>query len=281
MPRSIREMALVLVLVGAGLVIMFSSDDERQAGTVSRVAYTILRPFQQAISSVHVRATDLWRGYVDLLGVRVENLQLKEEIAGLRRERAVLLSKERENLRLRKLLDLRDRYEFPSLVAQVIGEDALGWYRTFLINKGSEDGVLPGMPAAVAEGVVGRVVRTSASVSRVRLITDPNLSVDCRVARTRDRGVLNGYLDRECILRYVDLKARIREGDDVVTSGLDGVFPKELLLGKVSQVRNDPQGLFLEALVSPAAHFSEIEEVLVILGKRSGFDIRPGLEDGR
>ncbi len=222
MPRSIREMALVLVLVGAGLVIMFSSDDERQAGTVSRVAYTILRPFQQAISSVHVRATDLWRGYVDLLGVRVENLQLKEEIAGLRRERAVLLSKERENLRLRKLLDLRDRYEFPSLVAQVIGEDALGWYRTFLINKGSEDGVLPGMPAAVAEGVVGRVVRTSASVSRVRLITDPNLSVDCRVARTRDRGVLNGYLDRECILRYVDLKARIREGDDVVTSGLDG-----------------------------------------------------------
>ena len=113
------------------------------------------------------------------------------------------------------------------------------------------------------------------------MITDPNLSVDCRVARTRDRGVLNGYLDRECIIRYVDLKARIREGDEVVTSGLDGVFPKELPVGKVSQVRSDPQGLFLEALVTPAANFAEIEEVLVILGKRSGFDIRPGLEDGR
>jgi rod shape-determining protein MreC len=280
MPRSIREIALVLVLVGAGLVIMFSSDDERQAGPLSRVAYALLRPFQQAISFVHSQTAEVWRGYVDLVGVRAENRQLKAEIESLRRQRAILLGKETENLRLRKLLDLKDRYEFPSLVAQVIGEDAVGWYRTFLINRGSEDGVLPGMAATVAEGVVGRVVRTSSSVSRVRLITDPNLSVDCRLARTRDRGVLNGYLDRECIIRYVDLKAQIREGDEVVTSGLDGVFPKELPVGKVSRVRSDPQGLFLEALVTPSANFAEIEEVLVILGKRSGFDIRPGLEDG-
>jgi rod shape-determining protein MreC len=213
--------------------------------------------------------------------VRVENRQLKEEIQTLRRDKAELLSKERENLRLKKFLDLKDRYECPSLVAQIIGEDAVGWYRTFLINRGSEDGVMPGMPAAVPEGIVGRVVRTSGSVARVRLITDPNLSVDCRVARTRDRGILNGHLDRECILRYVDSKGKIREGDEVVTSGLDGVFPKDLPVGTVSQVRNDPQGLFLEALVKPVAQFSEIEEVLVILAKRSGFDIRPGLEDKR
>lgn len=281
MPRSIREIALVLVLVGAGLVLIFSSEDEREAGALGKVAYTVLRPIQRAVSSVHVQVRDLWKGYIDLVAVRVESRQLKEEIQTLRREKAELLSKERENLRLKKFLDLKDRYECPSLVAQIIGEDAVGWYRTFLINRGSEDGVMPGMPAAVPEGIVGRVVRTSASVARVRLITDPNLSVDCRVARTRDRGILNGHLDRECILRYVDSKAKMREGDEVVTSGLDGVFPKDLPVGTVSQVRNDPQGLFLEALVKPVAQFSEIEEVLVILAKRSGFDIRPGLEDKR
>ena len=230
---------------------------------------------------MHARAKHVWRTYVNLIGVQKENHQLREEIATLRRERAILLSKERDNLRLKKLLVLQERYELPSLVAQVIGEDAVGWYRTLLINRGSEDGILPGMPATVAEGLVGRVVTTSSSVARVRLVTDPNLSVDCRVARTRDKGVLNGYLDRECILRYINLKSEVSNGDEVVTSGLDGVFPKELVVGKVGLVRKDPQGLFLEALVTPVVNFSDIEEVLVLLSRRSGFDVQPGLEGKR
>jgi rod shape-determining protein MreC len=163
----------------------------------------------------------------------------------------------------------------------VVGEDAVGWYRTLFINKGMDDGVRSDMPVTVAEGVVGRVVNSASDMSRILLLTDPNHSVDCRVARTRDRGVLSGLLERGCMLRYINLKAEIRPGDEVVTSGLDGIFPRGLPIGKVEKVEKGTQGLFLEARVIPAVDFSEIEEVLVVLGQRGGFDIRPGLEDKR
>jgi rod shape-determining protein MreC len=278
MPRSARDIAVVLLLLGAGLFLLFAFSGDRGTGPAAGVAYAIFRPLRIAAHGVRSRAAGLWRGYVDLIGVEEENRLLRNETARLRHDLQVLKTKERENRRLRKLLKLKEHYEFPSLAAQVIGEDATGWYGTFMINRGSDDGVVPGMPATAADGVVGRVVSASASMSKVLLITDPSLSIDCRVARTRDRGVLNGYLDRKCILRYLNLKARIRPGDEVVTSGLGRVFPRGLLLGRVERVAKDAQGLFLEALVTPALDFSEIEEVLVILGRPGGFHIEPGLE---
>jgi rod shape-determining protein MreC len=193
----------------------------------------------------------------------------------------MLRVQERENRRLRKLLSLKEHHDFPTAAAQVIGEDALGWYRALIIDRGSQDGVLPGMPANAPAGVVGRVSTTSGSVSKVMLITDPGLSLDCRVARTRDRGVLSGYLAKQCIVRYVDLGSGVKSGDEVVTSGLDGIFPRNLPVGTVDQVRKDSQGMFVEALVKPSVNFSELEEVLIILGARDGFDIRPGLDDKR
>lgn len=281
MPRSFRDIAIVLLLIGGGLLLIFSSTEDREAGTVGGVVHTVLRPFQEAVSTVHLRVVGAWRDYVALVRVREENRELKEELRRLRHDRGVLLGYERENRRLKKFLNLKARYEFPSLVAQVIGEDAVGWYKTYFINRGSEDGIAPGMAATVAEGVVGRVATTTPSVSKVLLVTDPGVAIDSRVARTRDRGVLSGYLDKECVLRYLDLRSQVKPGDEVLTSGLDGVFPKGLPVGTVKQVRRDAQGLFLEALVSPAVNLSEIEEVVVVLGKRGGYDVQPGLEDKR
>ncbi|MCA1961742.1 MAG: rod shape-determining protein MreC [Desulfomonile sp.] len=260
---------------------IFSSSEDRQAGPVEGLLHAVLRPFQQSVTAIRSRVTGVWRDYVALVGVREENRRLKEETKRLRQERSVLLGYERENRRLKKFLNLKAQYEFPSLLAQVIGEDAIGWYKVYFINRGSEDGIAPGMAATVAEGVVGRVAGTTPSISKVLLVTDPGVAIDCRVARTRDRGVLSGYLDKECILRYMDLRSQVKAGDEVVTSGLDGVFPKGLPVGTVKQVRRDAQGLFLEALVTPAVNLSEIEEVLVVLGKRGGYDIQPGLEGKR
>jgi rod shape-determining protein MreC len=281
MPRSIRDIAIVLIVIGTGLLVLFSSPKEPESGPVTRAIYTVVRPFQQAISSAHMRVKNVWNTYVSLVGVREENQTIKEEVRNLRKENASLQSRELENRRLRKLLQLKSRNEFPTLVAQVVGEDALGWYRTLFINRGSEDGVTPEMPVVVAEGVVGRIVKTSTDMSRVLLLTDPNLSLDCRVVRTRDRGVLSGSLERGCALRYIGLNSDLKAGDEVVTSGLDGVFPRGLPVGRVETIRKSSQGLFLEAQIKPAVNFLDIEEVLVILAQKGGFDVRPGLEDRR
>jgi rod shape-determining protein MreC len=281
MPRSIRDIAVTLLLIGVALLILFSVAPPSETGLAGRMVYAAVRPFQEGISSIRDRVKGVWESYLYLVGLREENRLLKNQIQRLTQERTGLLGAETENRRLRKLLSFGARHEFPTLAAQVIGEDALGWYRTIFINRGTDDGVKPEMPVVVAEGVVGRVAKGSAGVSRVLLLTDPNLSVDCRIVRTRDRGVLTGSLEGVCILRYLGLKSEVRPGDEVVTSGLDAVFPKGLLVGRVESVKKTDQGLFLEAKVQPAVRFSELEEVLVVLGREGGFDIRTGLEESR
>jgi len=281
MPKSVRDIAIVFILLGAGLIILFSSDKKPDSSTAGRIIYTVLKPFQEVVFAVHSRVGNVWQTYIDLVGVQEESAALKEEIRRLRREKAVLLDKEDENRRLKKLLNLKTRHELPSLVAQILGEDAAGWYPTFFINRGSDDGVVPGTAVTASEGVVGKVIRGSSDMSQVLLLTDPNISVDCRVARTRDRGILTGSLERGCVLRHISLKSDVKPGDEVVTSGLDGIFPRGLTVGRVVKVRKGDQGLFLEAQVSPAVDFSEIEEVLVVLGQKGGFDVQPGLEERR
>jgi rod shape-determining protein MreC len=279
MPRSIRDIAIIIVLIGGSLLLLFSSSKRPDSGLVSGFLYGLLRPLEQGVFGLHKGISEAWSTYVGLIDVKKENQELKEEIRKLKRDKATLSAKESENIRLKRLLNIKTIHEFPSLVAQVIGEDASGWYRTFFINRGSEDGVRSGMPIIAPEGVVGRVVRTSANMSQVLLVIDPNLSLDCRVARTRDRGVLKGSLDGGSILRYINLKSQVEPGDEVVTSGLDGVFPVGFPVGTIKSVRTGDQGLFLEATVTPAADLSSVEEVLVILGSRGGFDIQPGLEE--
>ena len=132
------------------------------------------------------------------------------------------------------------------------------------------------MPVTVPEGIVGKISRSSTVMAQVMMITDPGMSVDCRVERTRDRGLLSGSYSYSCLLQYVNKGAQIKEGDLVVTSGLDGIFPRGLIVGMIQSIRSSEHGLFLEAVVTPAAKLSEIEEVVVILGIQGGFSIEPG-----
>lgn len=245
---------------------------------MNRILYTVVGPVQEVVHGVQSRISRVWRGYIALVNVQEENRALKEENRLLRGKNANLTNQESENRRLRKLLNLKAAHEFPARVAQVIGEDAVGWHRTLFINRGADDGIRPDMPVTVAEGLVGRIVRSSGQMSQVLLLIDPNMVVDCRVERTRDRGVLTGALDGGCVLRYLSVKSQIQPGDKVITSGLDGIFPRGLAVGTAESVRKGDQGLFLEARVKPEVDFSELEEVLVVLGQEGGFEIEPNLE---
>jgi rod shape-determining protein MreC len=279
MPRSIRDVALVVVLLGLCLALIFSYGKKSEIGAAEAVVYRVFRPLEQGVSGVKNKLASLWNNYVYLVGVQQENRALKEELSRLRREKAELAAREAENIRVRKLLDIKTRLEHPSVVAQIIGEDASGWFRTFFIDKGTDDGVFAGMPVTATEGLVGRISRSAANMAQVVLITDSALAVDCRVARTRDRGVLRGALEGGCALRYLSPRAQAQEGDEVITSGLDGVFPSGLPIGKIHAIRMGEQGLFLEALVTPSVDFAALDQVLVILSTRGGFDVQSWTEE--
>lgn len=279
MPRSIREIALLIILLGCSLVLVFSSGKGTGIEATESILYRVLKPLDQGLFRIRKGIGGLWENYLDLVNVKRENVELQEELKRLHREKAELSAREPENLRLRKLLDLKNRLEFPSVVAQIIGEDASGWFRTCFINKGTDDGVFAGMPVTAVDGLVGRISRSAAGMAQVTLITDPALAVDCRIARTRERGILRGYLEGGSILRYLNPKAQFQSGDDVVTSGLDGVFPMAIPVGKIHSLRSGEQGLFVQALVVPAVDLSGLDEVLVVLTTLGGFDTQSWSEE--
>ena len=140
-------------------------------------------------------------------------------------------------------------------------------FQSCLLDKGSADGIRKGMAVVTPLGVVGQVVSATNHSAKVLLITDANSGVDVLVQRTRARGILSGSLENVTIMKYVKRSEDIQEGDRLITSGLDAVFPKGLMVGTVVKVRKQNLGLFQHVEVMPAVSPAQIEEVLVVGGE--------------
>ncbi len=221
-------------------------------------------PFHSGIEALCDTLGGWWVHYVWLVDAQVENDRLHLENRRLRAELSQLQEVRLANDRLQKLLDFRETQALTALPAQVITEDASSWFRTVMIDKGSDDGIREGMPVVVAEGVAGRIIKVAPGQSRVLLITDASSAMASLVQRNRSRGVCRGRGDT-LIFDFVLRDKDIEVGDLVVTSGTGGVFPKGLPVGAVSRVVREKYGLFQVIEVAPAVDFSRLEEVLVLL----------------
>lgn len=169
-----------------------------------------------------------------------------------------------ENIRLRKLLAFKESFSYELVPAQVIGRDPTNWFNTLLINRGSNSGIEKNMAVITPQGLVGRLMEVAPLWSRVLLILDQRSSVAALVQRSRVQGVVEGGW-KLCHMNYLGPEADIREGDLIVTSGLEGgFFPKGLLIGEVTRISQVHSGLLLSAEVEPQAEFAKLEEVLVI-----------------
>jgi rod shape-determining protein MreC len=170
-----------------------------------------------------------------------------------------------ENTRLRRMLAFRERSRFSLLPARVMSHDAELPPTTIVIDVGFADGVKPNLPVMTPDGLVGRIEgRPASRRSVVRLITDPSLRVST-VVENEDRGM--GILRWDGLRMRVEnvaQEARIQAGDPVVTSGMGGLFPPGILIGKVLKVRDDPHALFKEMIISPGARIDRLEEVFVV-----------------
>lgn len=224
----------------------------------------LITPIGSLMSSISSAMTGTWRAYVDLVGVRQEREWLRRRVRELEAQAERAETTESENARLQALLDLRDAMPGQSVAARVTGADASGLFRTATINKGESDGVIKGMAVVAPAGVVGKVVATSPNAARVLLLEDPSSGVDALVQRSRARGIVEGSLTGGCQLKYVKHREDLRVGDVVVTSGLDGIFPKGIALGSIVGLAREEGGLFQTAELDPAVDFNKLEEVLVV-----------------
>jgi len=207
----------------------------------------------------------MWHHYFYLVAVREECDRLKGMLAKAQIEKSRYLESELASQRLRKLLEMKSEVPHRMLPAKVVGLDPSGWFKTVFINKGTGDGVSRGMAVIASGGIVGRIIGASGRYAKVLLIIDRSSAIDALVQRTRSRGVLEGETSESCRFKYVVRKANIKIEDTVISSGLDGLFPKGLRVGTISEISRPSSGLFQEVKVRPFVDFTILEEVLVIL----------------
>ncbi len=263
--RKYRTLLLVGCLILVALLVYSANLRQRATTTLfERTLLQVLAPVQRLGDLLWSNLGDVWTRYIWLVDTAEKNARLEAENRRLQAELDGVREIRLANDRLQILLDFRRTLGQAALPAQIVGEDASSWARTVLISKGSEDGVQEGLPVVVPEGVVGRVIRTGPRQSRVLLVTDASSALAVLVQRNRTRGVCRGRGDAltfDFALRQEDVAV----GDQIVTSGTGGVFPKGLAVGVVTQLTKEDYGLFQSIVVTPSVDFSRLEEVLVLL----------------
>lgn len=228
------------------------------------VVLWILRPLQSVSQGTVNWIKNFRQNYDTLSGFKTENERLRRRIETLEAEKQQLLETEATNLRLRQLLEFRAQVPGTAITASIIANSATSWFQSSLLNKGSADGVRKGMAVLNPQGVVGQVVAVTGRTAKVLLLTDANSGVDVLIQRTRARGIVSGSLDNGTVLKYVKRSEDVQPGDRLVTSGMDGVFPKGMMVGAVIKVQKQNLGLFQSIEVLPAVRFDRLEEVLVV-----------------
>ncbi len=265
-----KRQLITLAVIALAVISFFTAGSKINAGFFDDEFGFVVTPFQGAVASV----TDWVGNSVDTIVRRNEladeNRELKEKIEELETENKRLSLYEDENEQLSSLLEVAQKYkDYETTGARVIAKDTGVWYDSFLIDKGSMDDIEANMPVISAGGLVGRVVKSSATYSNVYSILDSRSSVSAQSLRTGDLGVVTG--DHElmeqglCKMEYIDSDAEIMEGDEIVTSNLSEYYPAGISIGYVREIHKDENGLTKYAVIEPTADLKHLDTLLVIM----------------
>jgi rod shape-determining protein MreC len=258
--------ASLCCLLLAAVLVASTATGRGRADRFGRLVLDVMAPLQRVGTGFTGGVAEAWRDAAAIFRRRAELDWLYDRIATLETQTVRLEEVEQENERLRELLDFRKRLAGDMQPATVVGRDATGLARTLTIDRGERDGVVKGAAVLAPGGIVGQVFLASAHAARVLLITDHNSGVDAIVQRTRARGIVEGTVTEGCGLKFVKRTEDLQPGDVVVTSGVDGIFPRGLPIGQLTSVDKRGQGLFQYAAVRPFVDFDRLEEVVVTRG---------------
>jgi len=267
--------ALVIVLVAVNIILLTITGKHTQAPSgLGRGALVIVSPFQKQFTAFFDSVKDTWNQYFFLVSKAKENQRLKKALGQSLEQLNRYRETEIANDRLRHLIGFEKEIPRPMIAAQVVGKDPSAWSKTIIVDKGTRDSVRQGAPVVIPEGIVGVVVEASARYAKVLLLTDPNSAVDALVQQTRARGIVKGGGADYCVFDYVLRKHEISVGDMVVSSGLDGVFPKGFRVGRISEIVRQNAGIFQKVSVTPYVDFEILEEVFII--SEPAYEDNPG-----
>ncbi len=256
------QTTIIFLVVGGVLALALGG----YFGPVSNAVSQSLVNLQTWFSSRFVAVQDMLTAPRDVASLRQRNAELEAEVAELQAQVIQLQQQVGETEILAALVDFsRANPENTYLAAAVIGKDPSPFLHYVIINRGSNDGILRGMPVVTNQGLVGRVDAVIADASRVQLITDPASNVNVRLQNAETEASLVGSVTGDLSLDLIPQDLTIEEGDLVLTSGLGGGYPPDLIVGQVVNIRTRESDLFQQATVQPVVDFNRLQIVLIIV----------------
>lgn len=263
---SINKKLLIAFLLLIGVFVLLSPEIKENPRY-----YLFEKPFSSTVNLIQSGfffifdgISNTWNGYIYLINIKEENNRLIEENNRLKAESVVLQEKALAGDRLQQLLDIKDTLNISYNAAGIIAKDPSNWYSAIVINKGERDRLRPNLGVITAEGVVGRIVKTAASYSRVLLLTDRNSAVAGLIQRTGDEGIVAGMDGRTLQLNFIMIDSEVQNGDLVITSGTDGVFPPGIVIGTINKIESPKNALFHTIELIPGVDLSRVREVMVL-----------------
>jgi rod shape-determining protein MreC len=264
--RNLIVLVGVLFVQVLGLAVQVKRTTDSEPTRLIRIwAVGAVSPLEKALNWVQTSTGNVWHNYLYLRGVRAQNRALKEEIERIRLDEARMSQDADQAHRLQELLGFKQQFISKTLAAQVIGSSGSEQSRAVYIDKGEKSGLKPDMAVMTADGIVGKIFRVYRSTALVLLINDQSSGVGAILEKSRLQGILRGTPAGEVVLEKVMGDEKVPVGELVLTSGGDRIFPKGLVVGRVSKVSpGNGSDLFLNVRVKPAANLGKLEEVLVV-----------------
>jgi rod shape-determining protein MreC len=204
-------------------------------------------------------------GLGELRRAKTENQDLKQKLEQLTIELNDTREKAAQFDVLRNTYGLPSTLQYRQIAANVIARDASLWFKRLTIDRGTLDGIKRDMPVVTTAGIVGRIINVGPNYAQVQVITDSNAGVGVMIQRTRAMGVLKGLNSARCEIKNIPANEEVQEGEIVVTSGLDRIYPKGLVVGTTERVDNDPNAPWKKIVLNPAAQVDRVENILVLL----------------
>lgn len=266
--RYRKILALVAVVLTVALMSYISRERDK-ISSPERGLTEFVKPIDAVLYRVFSVAAKTAGGVFNVGRLYEENQRLKKQLVEQQRLIGQLQEQVNENRRLREILELPLRREVKTVTCRVIGRSPDNWFKTLMLDKGEMAGISKDMCVMAPQGLVGRIVRTTATTSIAMLMSDPDSGVGALVMRSREAGVVVGGVGSSSKLdmRFFSQNPDVRVGDVIITSGLGRVFPKGIPIGYVMGVRDEEYGLIRVAEVRPLANLDSLEEVVVMLEK--------------
>jgi len=248
--REYTALALAMIIS----IMLMTAATPRQVGIMRTVWLVVLTPVQEAFGFVP--------SYFNL---KAENKILRQKLVQMQLNAADGEERRIENERLRGLLNLKDKKLYTYVPAEVIGWNTDQGLNTIIINVGRSDQIRKYMAVVMEEGLLGRVIEVGLNSSFVQLLTDRNCRISGLIQRSREQGIIRYQVDS--LLMQLPMRANVRLGDQVVTSGLGETYPSGLPIGKINRIKLGKRNLFKQVSITPSAELNRLEEGFVIMGR--------------